>query len=89
MLELNLKIDIWTDQEKMSNTQFCTLKFDIMSTPLPKKDLINQIGELTSGLGTEKCLIIIFVFVMCQTRPLEGSKLETWHWGGSRKMSNN
>ena len=61
MLILNLKNDIWTGHGKMSYTQFCTLKFDLMSTPLPQQDLINQVGELTSGRGTEKCSII-----MCQ-----------------------
>ena len=68
------------------------LKFDLMSTPLPKKDLINQIGELTSGQGTEKYSIIIFVFAMCQPRPSTSWSAAYWRVdirADHREMSNN
>ena len=44
----------------------------ILCQPHPQQDLINQVGELTSGRGTEKCSIIIFVFFMCQPHPPTG-----------------
>ena len=47
-------------------------KYPILNCALPRKDLINQVGELTSGRGTEKCSIIIFVFIMCQPHPPPG-----------------
>ena len=53
--------------------RYPTLDFAHLSLILcqlhPQQNLINQVGELTSGRGTEKCSIIIFVFVMCQPHP--------------------